>query len=77
MNIFIRMRKTRIIYMKKKHKAMATFGVLRNIHDVRAHGKTAYTARFGEDFNGPIIPFGAGIKYKPSRQKDIGRMPTF
>ena len=25
--------------------------------------------------NGPIIPFGAGVKYKPSRPKDIDALP--
>ena len=29
----------------------------------------------GSLFNGPIIPFGARIKYKPSKQKDKEAMP--
>ena len=57
------------------HRAMATFCFLRNMHDVRADGKTAYKVTFGEHFSDPIIPLGAGIEYKPSRQKDIDNMP--
>ena len=53
---------------------MMCFCWLRNVHDVRADGKTAYKARFGEDFDGPIIPFGCAVSYKPSRPKDIGRL---
>ena len=37
----------------------------------------AYKARFGEEFNGPIILVGVGVKYKPSRQKDIDLLPKF
>ncbi len=56
---------------------MMTFCYLRNIHDIRPDGKTAYEARFGEAFAGPIIPFGAGIQYKPSRQKEIDAEAKF
>ena len=50
---------------------MMCFCSLRNFHDVRADGKTAYKARFGEDFDGPIVPSGCAVAYKPSRKKDI------
>ena len=49
---------------------MMAFCMLRNVHDVRADGQTSYKARFGEDFDGPIIPFGCAVTYKPSRKKD-------
>ena len=49
---------------------MMCFCMLRNVHDVRADGQTAYKARYGEDFDGPIIPFGCAVTYKPSRKKD-------
>ena len=32
---------------------------LRNIQDLLSDGKTPYERRFGEPFNGPIIPFGS------------------
>lgn len=56
------------------HKAMMTFCYLRNIHDLDAEGKTAYEKRFGVPFAGPIIPFGAGIQYKPNRPKEIDEL---
>ena len=33
--------------------------------------------RFGEDFKGPLIPFGAEIQYKPIAQKDKERLHQF
>ena len=54
---------------------MAAVCMLRNIHDVRADGQTSYKARYGEDFDGPIIPFGCAITYKPSRKKDQDALP--
>ena len=33
--------------------------------------------RFGHQFKGPIIPFGAQIEYKPSQQCDIMRLHQF
>ena len=53
---------------------MMTFCYLRNIHDLDAEGKTAYEKRYGIPFAGPIIPFGAGIKYKPSRPKEVDEL---
>ena len=37
--------------------------------------QTAYRQRFGEEFRGPIIPFGAAIEYKTSSQKGLDDMP--
>ena len=53
---------------------MMCYCFLRNVHDVRSDGQTAYKARYGEDFDGPIIPFGCAVTYKPSSKKDIERM---
>ena len=50
---------------------MMTFCYLRNIHDLGAEGRTAYEKRYGVPVAGPIIPFGAGIRYKPSRPKEV------
>ena len=55
-------------------KPCKPFCFLRNVVDIRADCQTAYKARYKEDFRGPIIPFGAGIRYKPSRHKDIADM---
>ena len=38
---------------------------------------TPYKLRFGEDFRGPLIPFGAEINYKPSSQQDKDRLHAF
>ena len=50
---------------------MMTFCYLRNIHDLDAEGKTAYEKRYGVPFAGPILPFGIGVRYKPSRPKEV------
>ena len=34
------------------------------------HGKTAYVKRFDKEFDGPIIPLGAAVKYLPITSKD-------
>ena len=36
---------------------------LRNIQDLLSDGKTLYERRFGEPFEGPIIPFGSLVEY--------------
>ena len=53
---------------------MMTFCYLRNIHDLDAEGRTAYEKRYGVPFAGPIIPFGVGVQYKPSRPKEIDEL---
>ncbi len=47
---------------------------LRNVVDILASGKTAYFQKFGIDYNGPVIPCGAEIEYKPNRKLDIDRL---
>lgn len=56
------------------HQAMMAFCYLRDVHDQEPDGKTPYEKRFGGVFAGPTIPFGAGIQYKPSRQKEIDEL---
>ena len=53
---------------------MMTFCYLRNIHDLDAEGRTAYEKRFGVPFAGPIMPFGIGIRYKPSRPIEVDEL---
>ena len=43
---------------------------LRNIQDLLSDGKTPYERRFGETFEGPIIPFGSLVEYYPISAKD-------
>ncbi len=38
------------------------------------HNTAAYKARFGIDFDGPMIPVGAQIKYKPISKTDKARL---
>ena len=38
---------------------------LRNIQDLLSDDKTPYERRFGEPFEGPIIPFGSLVEYYP------------
>ena len=47
---------------------------LRNIQDLLSDGKTPYERRFGEPFEGPIIPFGSLIEYYPISAKDQSRI---
>ena len=50
---------------------------LRNIQDLLSDGKTPYERRFGEPFNGPIIPFGSLVAYYPVSAKDQSRIHQF
>jgi hypothetical protein len=52
---------------------MDCYCFLRNTVDILANDSTAYKARFGEDFRGPIIPCGAEITYQPISDKDKKR----
>ena len=46
----------------------------RNIQDLLSDFKTPYEMRFGERFQGPIIPFGAMVQYHPISAKDLHRL---
>jgi len=56
---------------------MKCYCYLRNIVDALKDGKTPYERRFGEPFNGPIIPFGAKLSYKPITSSDKKRLHQF
>ena len=58
-------------------EAMACYCFLRNVHDIQSEGKTPFSLRFGEDFTGPIIPFGAEVTYKPITDKDKERLHKY
>ena len=50
---------------------------LRNIQDLLSVGKTPCERRFGEPFQGPIIPFGSLVEYYLISVKDQSRIHQF
>ena len=44
-------------------ESMECYTYLRNIQDLLSDGKTPYESRFGQPFEGPIIPFGSLVEY--------------
>jgi DNA (cytosine-5)-methyltransferase 1 len=53
--------------------AMYCFCFLKNVVDILWNNKTAYANRFGQEFRGPIIPFGAEVHYYPNSPDDRSR----
>ena len=51
--------------------------LLRNIQDLLSDGKTPYERRFGEPFQGPIIPFGSLVENYHTSSKDRSRIHQF
>ena len=47
---------------------------LRNVTDLLSDGKTPYERRFGQPFEGPIIPFASLVEYHPITAKDQSRI---
>ena len=45
--------------------------------DLLSDGKTPYERRFGQPFEGPIIPFGSLVEYHPITAKDQSRIHQF
>ena len=56
---------------------MACYCYLRIVQDLLSDGKTPYERRFGQPFNGPIIPFGSLVEYHPKTAKDQSRIHLF
>ena len=50
---------------------------LRNVTDLLPDGKTPFERRFGQPFEGPIIPFGSLVEYHPITVKDQSRIHHF
>ena len=50
---------------------------LRNVQDLLSDGKTPNERRFGQPFEGPIIPFGSLVEYCPICAKDQSRIHQF
>ena len=57
--------------------SMECYIFLRNIQDLLSDGKTPYERRFGQPFNGPIIPFGSLVVYHPISAQDQSRIHQF
>ena len=56
---------------------MECYTYLRNVTDLLSDGKTPYEIRFGQPFEGPIIPFGSLVEYHPITAKDQSRIHQF
>ena len=56
---------------------MECYSYLRNVEDLLADGKTPCERRFGEPFDGPVIPFGAMVAYRPISSRDQPRLHQF
>ena len=57
--------------------SMECYTYLRNVTDLLSDGKTPYERRFGEPFEGPIIPFGSLVEYHPITAKDQSKIHQF
>ena len=57
--------------------SMECYTYLRNVTDLLSDGKTLYERRFGQPFEGPIIPFGSWVEYHPITAKDQSRIHRF
>ena len=57
-------------------EAMKCFCFLKNVIDQTSE-ETAYKRRFGYDFAGPLIPFGAHADFLPSSKADKARVHQF
>ena len=49
---------------------MECYGCLRNVQDLVFDAKTQHNIRFGEPFDGPMIPFGSLVEYHAISAKD-------
>ena len=58
-------------------QAVLYFCFMRCIYDKLVGGQTAWRKRFGTNFHGPYIPFGAEIHYKPIKEEDLRRCHKF
>ena len=53
--------------------SMECYTYLRNVTDLLSDGKTPCEGRFGQPFNGPIIPFGSLVEYHAFTANDQSR----
>ena len=57
--------------------SMECYTYLRNVTDLLPDGKTPYERRFGQPFEGPIIPFGSLVEYHTITAMDKSRINQF
>ena len=57
--------------------SMECYTYLRNVTDLLSDGKTPYERRFGQPFEGPVIPFGSLVEYHPITAKDQSLIHQF
>ena len=57
--------------------SMECYTYLRNVTDLLSDGKTPYERRFGQPFEGPIIPYGSLVEYHSITAKDQSRIHQF
>ena len=57
--------------------SMECYTNVRNVTDLLSGGKTPYERRFGQPFEGPIIPFGSSVEYHPITAKEQSRIHQF
>ena len=58
-------------------EAMECYCYLQNVQDLHTDGQTVYERRFKSSFEGPLIPFGAEVKFYPISSEDQGRVHLF
>ena len=59
------------------HYAMRCYCFLRNVVDKLWHGKTAWEARFGQEFKHIRMPFGCEIIYLPRSEAEKSKLHAF
>ena len=57
--------------------SLECYTYLRNVTDLLSDGKTPYERRFGQPFEGPVVPFGSLVEYHPTIAKDQSRIHQF
>ena len=57
--------------------AVRCFAFLYNVTVHQHDGKTPYLKRFGSEFDGPLLPFGSAVSYKPSDDATLATIPKF
>ena len=57
--------------------SMECYTYLRHVAGLFSDGKTSYERRFGQPFEGPIIPFGSLVECYPFTAKDQSRIHQF
>ena len=57
--------------------SMECYTYLRNVTELLSDGKTPYERRFGQPFEGPIIPFGSLVEYHSITAKEQSKIHQF